>query len=343
MLSRQTPVIDRCFPDDFDTLAPGVQSLNLRDETPVSEEPAGAPPEEPLGLDLIRAWLAKPRPRLYRLWLWAPVTAKGIRKAYGWLRANTGPALRHAAKTARKAGEAARALRGVTKRLADWFRNAFPPGSRGRAFGVHLTEATRQFGGAAIALLGIGRRLERFSPRPLPEEAPAEPAGPSDPSLDGPEPAPKPLQQTEPEEEAASPGRLLPRPRGGGRKEPARKDRPAPETRRPTPTDSQPPSGAPTDLRAAALAELPESLRVCILTLGRRPRKAALRYAIWRILDETGPAMSEAVGLLLDMDSANLVKRHLSPLVKEGVLARTIPEQPRHPNQAYRSTGRPPG
>ena len=80
-----------------------------------------------------------------------------------------------------------------------------------------------------------------------------------------------------------------------------------------------------------------------ILTLGKRPRKAALRYTIWRILTEGGERTSEDLGLLLQMDPANLAKRHVSPLVEQGVLERTIPDQIRHPEQAYRATGPPPG
>lgn len=337
-----------------------MQSLNLRGGTPVSEEPTeeptGTPPEEPLGLAAIRAWLAKPRPRLYRLWLWAPLTAAVIRNACAWLRATTGPALRHAAKTARKAGKAIQALRGITRRLADWFRKAFPPGSRGRAFAVHLIEANRQFGVAALALLGLGRELDRASPRPPPAQRPGEPPGsPAPPSPDRTEEQHRteepdraeeqhPARQRTPREDAApSPGRMLPRPSRRRGEQPLRKGRPAPETPPPAPADAQPASDGREGPRAKALADLPNSLRVAILSLGKRPRKRALRFVIWRIVDETGPASSERLGRLLDMDSANLTKRHLGPLVEAGALERTIPDRPNHPDQAYRPTGGPPG
>ena len=68
-----------------------------------------------------------------------------------------------------------------------------------------------------------------------------------------------------------------------------------------------------------------------------------LRYTVWQILSQTGPKTSEELGLLLDMDAANLAKRHLSPLVDEGALERTIPDRINHPEQAYRATRRPPG
>ncbi len=109
------------------------------------------------------------------------------------------------------------------------------------------------------------------------------------------------------------------------------------------PADSSPVPGLPPGPRADALAKLSRSLRTQILTLGKRPRKAALRYAIWRILNERGASTSEDLGLLLHMDPANLAKRHLSPLVEQGVLERTIPDRINHPEQAYRNTGPPPG
>ena len=279
-----------------------MQSLNLRGEPPASEEPERMPSEEPLGLDLIRAWFAKPRPRLHRLWLWVPHTAKGVRKAYVWLRANAGPAMRRAANHAHRAVAVAQAFGRVAKRLADWLRTAFPPGSRGREFAGHLLEANRGLGRAILALLGIGRDLDRASGLLPREEAPPERSRQPDPPPSAPEPDSEPAPRTAPEDEAAPPGP-----------------------------------------RTAALEELPNGLRVHIRTLGKRPRRNSLRFAIWRILTEYGPATSERLGLLLAVDPANLAKRHLSPMVADGVLERTIPDRLNHPDQAYRATGRPPG
>ena len=320
-----------------------MQSLNLRGDPRVSEERTETPPEEPLGLDLIRTWLAKPRPRLHRLWLWVPHTAEGVRNAYVWIRANAGPAMRRAAGQARKAAAVAQKFRPVAKRLADWLRRVFPPGSRGREFAVHLLEANRGLGRAIFALLGIGRDLDRASGLLPPEEAPPDrPRQPGAPPS-APDPDPERPPRTAAEDEPASAGRLLPRPAGRGRRKSPRKEGPGFETGRPAPPDSQPAAGAPPGPRTAALEELPKSLRVHIRTLGKRPRKKSLRFAIWRIVTECGPATSERLGLLLAVEPANLAKRHLSPMVEDGVLARTIPDRLNHPDQAYRSTGRPPG
>ncbi|WP_438020290.1 Fic family protein [Sorangium sp. So ce315] len=45
----------------------------------------------------------------------------------------------------------------------------------------------------------------------------------------------------------------------------------------------------------------------------------------------------ELAGLLGLADAAKLVERHLSPMVNEGLLERTHPENLRHPQQAYRA------
>ena len=404
-----------------------MQSLNLRGEPPSFEEQPNPPPNEPLGLDLIRGWLAKPRPRLYSLWLWVPYTAEGVRDAYGWLRTNTGPALRHTARTLRKAAKVIQAVRGVADRLAVQLQRAFPPGSRGREVATLLATGSRLFGRSVLLLVGIGREADRIpsildderapgprppaperlppgtGPRPAPgtpppavpeepaaspdppeepapspgplEEPAASPGPPEEPapSPDPPEepaastgppeePAPSPGPPEEPaaspgppeepapspdppEEPAASPGPPQePPPSPGPPDEPPASPNPPEEpTPSPTPAVPSPVHGIPPGPRADALAALPRKLRTQILLLGKRPRKAALRYTIWWILLEVGAATAETLGLLLRMDPANLAKRHLSPLVEEGAVERTIPDRITHPEQAYRATDRPPG
>ncbi len=149
---------------------------------------------------------------------------------------------------------------------------------------------------------------------------------PSQPKPSRPNPSPPGPSQLEP-----------PRP------EPAREDPPDQGSKESAPADPSPVPGLPPGKRADALAKLSKNLRSQILGLGRRPRKASLRFTIWRILNECGPADADRLGLLLGMDAANLAKRHLSPLVEHTVLERTIPDRINHPDQAYRSTGPPPG
>ena len=396
---------------------PRVPSLNLRAAPPPSEEQPESSPEEPLGLDLIRGWLAKPRPRLRRLWLWAPYTAKGVRGAYDWLRTNTGPALRRIARTLRKASAVIQALCEAADRFGEWLRAVFPPGSRGREVAAHLATGSRLLGRSALLLVGIGREANRIpsildgerapgerpptperppsgtGPRPAPgtppppapdepatsagppdepaasagpPDEPAASAGPPDEPAASAGPPDEPAASAGPPDEPAASARPPDEPGASARPpdEPGASARPPEEpvaspgppeesaaspgppdepTAPPAPADPSPVPGLPPGPRTDALAALSKNLRVQILTLGKRPRRAALRYTIWRILKERGSATSETLGLLLQMDPANLAKRHLSPLVEEGVLERTIPDRITHPEQAYRATRRPPG
>lgn len=359
-----------------------MEGLNLRGDPAPAEEP---PSEEPLGLDLIRGWLAKPRPRLRRLWRWVPYLAKGVREGYGWLRANSGPALRRTAETLRKAARVAQALRGAAERLRVRLERTFPPGSRGREVAGHLAEGSRLLLRSALLLVGIGREADRItslfpdgrvpgkrprkpgtpppgtgsgppaetSGRPEPDEQGAsggagpavrdEPADSSGPTADGHPPASAKAGSSAseiPRPEPPQPDSPQPEP---SEREPSREDPPASGSAESTPADTSPVRGVPPGRRADALAKLSKDLRGQILKLGRRPRKAWLRYTVWRILNECGEQTAEELGLLLQIDPANLAKRHLSPLVEEGALERTIPDQIRHPEQAYRSTKRPPG
>ncbi|WP_437640202.1 ATP-binding protein [Sorangium sp. So ce854] len=83
--------------------------------------------------------------------------------------------------------------------------------------------------------------------------------------------------------------------------------------------------------------ELPDNLNAMLEALGSRPRQGSLRAAIeqlcaWRTLR---PA---ELGALLGMRPDNLTKRHLSAMVNQGRLLRTHPENPNHPEQAYRAS-----
>ena len=337
-----------------------MQRLNLLDDPAPAEEP---PPDEPLGLSLIRGWLAKPRPRLRGLWLWVPYLANGVREGYGWLRKNSGPALRRTAETLRKTARLAQALRGAAERLRVRLERTFPPGSRGREVAAHLAGGSRLLLQSALVLVGIGREAERLSvytpergrgERPPESKRQLPGNGPdADPETSGrPEPDKQdattgagPAVRDEPADSSGSPEPPQlesPQPETS-ESEPSGEDPPASGSAESAPADSSPVPGVPPGPRAEALAKLSKDLCGQILRLGKRPRKAMLRYTIWRILNERGASTSDDLGLLLEMDPDNLVKRHLSPLVEEGAVERTIPERINHPKQAYRSTRFPPG
>ena len=360
-----------------------MEGLNLRGDPAPAEEP---PSEEPLGLDLIRGWLTKPRPRLRRLLRWGPYLAKGVRKGYRWLRANSGPALRRTAETLRKTARVAQALRGDRRTVEGAIGKDVPSREAGaarwrgiwpRAAGRSAAPRSRSW--ASAAKRSASKRFGNPSACPANDRPNASALRP-DQGRSRP-PKHRMFQGTnEPrvstDAGAGEPGRSLRFPRLGGivdkrgildpnrphrrpsppvpssaepsspeapEPEPSREDPPATGSAEPAPADTSPVPGVPPGPRAEALAKLSKDLRGDILILGKRPRKAWLRYTVWRILNECGERTSEQLGLLLQIDPANLAKRHLSPLVDEGALERTIPDQIRHPEQAYRSTSRPPG
>ncbi len=81
--------------------------------------------------------------------------------------------------------------------------------------------------------------------------------------------------------------------------------------------------------------ELPEGLRRRIRALGTRPRAAQLRPVlldIVRIRAFTPAELAQVIGF---STASKLVERHLAPMVREGMLARTFPNDPTHPQQAY--------
>lgn len=87
-------------------------------------------------------------------------------------------------------------------------------------------------------------------------------------------------------------------------------------------------------------ASLPEALAAQISGLGGRPRSETLR-AVIRQLCAWQPLSAEELAALLGRTRLHLVNEHLGPMIREGALAYTIPDQPNHPQQKYQPpTGR---
>lgn len=83
------------------------------------------------------------------------------------------------------------------------------------------------------------------------------------------------------------------------------------------------------------LASLPERLRAKLPVAGTKPRKDVSRALIvelcaWRVL-----SAREIAVFLGGRDHKHLVREFLSPLVRDGLLAYTIPEMENHPDQRY--------
>jgi hypothetical protein len=76
----------------------------------------------------------------------------------------------------------------------------------------------------------------------------------------------------------------------------------------------------PADLDALTPRTSPPTLRALIV-----------RLCAWRALRPV------ELGQILGMRPDNLTRRHLSPMVELGSLVRTFPDNPNHPEQAYRA------
>jgi hypothetical protein len=86
--------------------------------------------------------------------------------------------------------------------------------------------------------------------------------------------------------------------------------------------------------------QLPQKIADSINALGPRLTKTKLRAVILEICSHREWSTVTELAHLLDFVPANLVERHLSPMVKDGTLIRRYPESPTHPAQAYQSASR---
>lgn len=83
------------------------------------------------------------------------------------------------------------------------------------------------------------------------------------------------------------------------------------------------------------LATIPPQLAERIPAAGSKPRRNVLRALIADLCRWHALSAREIASLLGDRDQKHLVRTYLSPMVREGVLAYTIPEMENHPDQRY--------
>ena len=295
------------------------------------------PEETPPGLDAIRAWLKKPRPRLHGLWIWIrwilsriATACRYLRKRWPAARERIGQVAATGEKVARRAVQvgyqtreigggiirATRALRGPDGKVSGTTARVRELGRKARAFGGRLTEGGA--GGAAVfGALGrltralrengqTGLGLREPDPPETPPERLAVPGGP-----EFPQPAP-----------ARPERRPAPRP---ARQAPA----PPPVTR---PLPAPPPTEWETRLR-----DLPGIFVPRVKGLGKRPRRTTLRpliLDICRAREWTTPA---ELARWFSLNQRNLVARHLRPMTKEGLLELRYPDRRSSRHQAYRT------
>lgn len=81
---------------------------------------------------------------------------------------------------------------------------------------------------------------------------------------------------------------------------------------------------------------LDPDLQQVLASLGARPRKEKLRQAICQLCSVQWHSVAW-LAALLKFEPRNLSDRHLTPMLKDGLLERRFPDIPSYPDQAYRS------
>jgi len=87
------------------------------------------------------------------------------------------------------------------------------------------------------------------------------------------------------------------------------------------------------------IAALPDDLRLELTRLGPKPAAPRLRKVLLDLCALRWWTPRELVAVLGLKDAANLSRKHLWPLVTDGKLERRHPDNPAHPQQAYRAVG----
>lgn len=88
-------------------------------------------------------------------------------------------------------------------------------------------------------------------------------------------------------------------------------------------------------------ATLPAEVAALVGSLGKKPPKKRVREVLLRLTELRPWRPSELAKVLGFSDPSKLVERHLSPMVGEGLLERTYPHNPTHPDQSYQARQRP--
>ena len=91
----------------------------------------------------------------------------------------------------------------------------------------------------------------------------------------------------------------------------------------------------PSTVTGGDILELDPDLHQALASLGTRPRKEKLRQVIGQLCSDQWRS-GAWLAALLNRHPRNLADRHLSPMVKDGLLERRFPATPNHPEQAYR-------
>lgn len=311
------------------------------------------PEETPPGLDAIRAWIRKPRPRLHGLWTWIRWILSGIPESYRYCRKNW-PAARErirrlaaegekVARAVVRAGHVARdigggivrstrALRGPDGKVSGAIAGIRELGRTVRGFGGRLSEGGT---GIAAAFSGVGRLVRARHGNGSTGFGLLDPPEERERSIVGSPRASRPGTPTS----RPAPSKALRR----------KKPRPAPQSAGDAPVASEPsappgrpaggaaPQGTATDEWIERLEGLPRAFIPRVRALGERPRRNELWSLIFNICAHREWTTPAELARWLSMHQHSLGKRHLRPMTKQGLLELQFPDRRSSPNQAYRA------
>jgi len=84
--------------------------------------------------------------------------------------------------------------------------------------------------------------------------------------------------------------------------------------------------------------DIPKELKLMIAELGVKPRKEQLQRAVLRLCRWKTLNSAEIAHLLGGRHVRNLIHRHITPMLRKGLLKHTFPNMINHPRQAYKIT-----
>ena len=329
--------------------------LNL-EPSPPSDSPGGETPAadgvasvremlesgEPPGLDRIRRFVVKPRPRLWKfgvgVWLWVKRIGQWLLRFLKWI----GRGAHRVARAARVAAFLGRRGQNLGARIGAVGRNWSSAEGRLGALGDRLARVGVALveGGAGLAQVGDGvteltKRAERFlADEPAPGREPPSPANDTPPEP----PPPSPTRRRRRKKATAARGSETPGAPSGA---PSTGDADPPAAVVPDPIPAAdpppPPERAPAPPPSPLPDDLPFYLRNQIEQLGQRPRRETVEHLILVSTEERGWMEPAELAAWLGMSVPHLSRSYLGPMTDAGKLVRLYPNRPTHPEQAYRS------
>ncbi len=87
------------------------------------------------------------------------------------------------------------------------------------------------------------------------------------------------------------------------------------------------------------LPVLPSHLAETIANLGQRATRQDIEYAVWKLCDWRALQVTE-IAAFLERNRKYVQNQFLSPMIKQGKLIYTYPENPAHPQQAYKAVSK---